>query len=393
MRAFTLDGVADTTDAVGNLKTLLAWPTIASKNWVYRQYDHTVRDNTIVAPGSDAAVLRIKEDSLPELGNAEPRTTNHEPRITEKFIAISVDCNGGYVYLDPYEGGKIAVAEACRNLACSGAVPLGATDNLNFGNPHNPELFFQLKESVRGLAEACKHFNAPVTGGNCSLYNQSPNGPIDPTPTVAVVGIIEKPEHITTQWFKDAGDAIILLGDAVDASDKLQGLGGSAYLKQIHGRKTGTPPRLNLETEKSLHDALRGWIAQGIIKSAHDGSEGGLAVALAESCISQQIARETPRFMGANIDLSAIAPRQDAGGTLRLDALLFGETQSRIVVSTTAHTAVKVLGQARVLGIPATRIGAVGGEQLKIKTAQGEFTWPLAELHDLWWNSIARAMK
>ena len=376
VRAFTLDGLSDTQDAVANLKTLLSWPTIASKNWVYRQYDYMVRDNTIVAPGSDAAVLRIKNDSVPESpGGSFP----------DKLIAISVDCNGGYVYLDPYEGGKIAVAEACRNLACSGAVPLGATDNLNYANPHNPELFYQLKESVRGLADACRHFNAPVTGGNCSLYNQSPNGPIDPTPTVAVVGIIEKPEHITTQWFKDEGDAILLLGDIVDTGDKLQGLGGSAYLKVVHGQKTGTPPRLDMEKEKTLHDALRGWIAQGAIKSAHDCSEGGLAVALAESCISQQIARETPRLIGASVDLSAAKD-------VRLDALLFGETQSRIVISTTAHHAAKVLGQAKVLGIPAAQIGKVGGSELKIKTASAEFTAPLAELHDGWWNSIARAM-
>src|SRR4029434_8218439 len=172
------------------------------------------------------------------------------------FLCLSVDCNAVYVYLDPYEGGKIAVAEACRNLACSGAVPLGATDNLNFGNPHNPELFFQLKESVRGLAEACRAFNAPVTGGNCSLYNQSPNGPIDPTPTVAMVGLIEKKEHITTQWFKDEGDVIILLGDIVDQNDPLLGLGGSAYLQQIRGKKTGLPPRMDLAKGKNLHDTL-----------------------------------------------------------------------------------------------------------------------------------------
>jgi phosphoribosylformylglycinamidine synthase len=275
---------------------------------------------------------------------------------------------------------------------------LGATDNLNYGNPHNPELFYQLKESVRGLAEACRYFNAPVTGGNCSLYNQSPNGPIDPTPTVAVVGIIEKPEHITTQWFKDEGDAIILLGDVVDANDKLRGLGGSAYLKQVHGKKTGTPPRLDLEKEKSLHDALRGWIGQGIVKGAHDCSEGGLAVAVAESCISQQVARETPRLIGANIDLSEITlPRFGAVNgdkvVLRTDALLFGETQSRIVVTTSAQNAVKVLGQAKALGIPVRQIGKVGGAELKIKTATGFFVWPLAELHDLWWNSIARAMQ
>ncbi len=398
VRAFTLDGVADTKDAAANLKALLSWPTIASKNWVYRQYDYMVRDNTIVAPGSDAAVLRIKSDSVPESpGGSFP----------DKLIAISVDCNGGYVYLDPYEGGKIAVAEACRNLACSGAVPLGATDNLNYGNPHNPELFYQLKESVRGLADACRHFNAPVTGGNCSLYNQNPSGPIDPTPTVAVVGIIEKAEHITTQWFKDEGDVILLLGDVMDSGDKLQGLGGSAYLKVIHGQKTGTPPRMDMEKEKTLHDALRGWIAQGVIKSAHDCSEGGLAVALAECCISQQVARETPRLIGASVDAAAFAPppQEQAGLSsvkrvapsgehvdLRTDALLFGETQSRIIISTTAHHAAKVLGQAKVLGIPAVQFGKVGGSELKFRLADRELAWPLAELHDGWWNSIARAM-
>ncbi|HMJ90148.1 MAG TPA: phosphoribosylformylglycinamidine synthase subunit PurL [Candidatus Acidoferrum sp.] len=408
VRAFTLDGVADTNDAVGNLKTLLAWPTIANKNWVYRQYDHMVRDNTIVAPGSDAAVLRIKEDSLPvsreEREGSEGEKNSSRPSrepMPEKFIAISVDCNGTYVYLDPYEGGKIAVAEACRNLACSGAVPLGATDNLNFANPHNPELFYQLKESVRGLADACRHFDAPVTGGNCSLYNQSPNGPIDPTPTVAVVGIIDKAEHITTQWFKDEGDAIVLLGDVIDEGDKLQGLGGSAYLTQIVGKKTGTPPRMDMEREKTLHDALRGWIAQGAVKSAHDCSEGGIAVAIAESCISQQVARETPRLIGANIDLtqvggavlSAPRPSEDTGPYRRLDALLFGETQSRIVISCTAQDAAKIIGQAKILDIPAARVGSVGGADLKIKTATGDFTWSCAELHDLWWNAIRRVME
>src|SRR5262249_33072569 len=248
VRAFTLASIPDTKDPIAALKTLLAWPTIASKNWVYRQYDHMVRDCTSVCPGSDAAVIRIKEDSLPEMPGAidtEPGAGNP----VEKFIAPSVDCNATYVYLDPYEGGKIAVAEAARNLACSGAMPLGVTDNLNFGNPFNPETFWQLRESVRGLAEACRAFNAPVTGGNVSLYNQSPNGPIDPTPTVAMAGLIEQPEHITTQWFKDEGDAIILLGEIFDHNDPLQALGGSAYLQQIHALKTGTPPHCDLDDE------------------------------------------------------------------------------------------------------------------------------------------------
>jgi phosphoribosylformylglycinamidine synthase II len=265
VRAFTLEGLADTRDAAADLKTLLSWPTIASKNWVYRQYDHMVRDGTIVSPGSDAAVIRIKADSVPDSDEitTAPKSDERAARTTEKIIALSVDCNATYVYLDPYEGGKLAVAEAARNLACSGAVPLGTTDNLNFGNPFNPEIFWQLRESVRGLADACRAFNAPVTGGNVSLYNQNPNGPIDPTPTVAMVGLIENPEHVTTQWFKDEGDAIILLGDIFDAEDRLFGLGGSAYLKCIHGLKTGTPPLCNLDREKDLNLALRALIQSG----------------------------------------------------------------------------------------------------------------------------------
>ncbi len=393
VRAFRLDGIPDTRDAKTDLLKLLAWPTIASKNWVYRQYDHMVRDGSVVCPGSDAAVLRIKGDSLPELnGQATP----------EKLIAITVDCNGVYVYLDPYEGAKAAMVEACRNLACSGAVPLGTTDNLNMPSPLKPELFWQIKESVRGLAEACLAFNAPVTGGNCSLYNQSPAGPIDPTPTVAVVGIVEKLEHVTTQWFKDEGDAIILLGDAVDQGDPLQGLGGSACLQVIHGQKNGTPPRCDLEKARTLHTTLLGLIQSGLVRSAHDCSDGGLAVCLAESCISQLIARETPRLIGAQIDLSSVGASSRAdepadGGSSgasphRLDALLFGETQSRVVITCQALNAVKVVERAKLMGVPAVSIGRVGGDQLAIKTAAGEFSAPLNELHDAWWNSIARAM-
>jgi phosphoribosylformylglycinamidine synthase len=326
---------------------------------------------------------------MPDSGTAGGR----QDACPTKLIAISVDGNGAYVYLDPYEGGKIVVAEAARNLACSGAVPLGVTDNLNYANPHNPGLFWQLKESVRGLADACRAFNAPVTGGNCSLYNQHPEGPIDPTPTVAMVGLIEKPEHITTQWFKDEGDAVILLGDVVDAGDPLLGLGGSAYLQRIHGLKTGTPPRCDLEKEKELHLALRALIYSGAVKSAHDCSEGGLAVALAECCISQQIARETPRLIGAEVDLTALAGASESTPALRLDALLFGEAQGRVIISVAAVNGTKVLAQAKILGITATRIGTVGGAALQIKTNQCTLTCEVREMHDLWWNSIARAMR
>jgi phosphoribosylformylglycinamidine synthase len=383
VRAFTLEGIADTTKPVENLKSLLAWPSIASKNWVYRQYDYTVRDGSAVPPGSDAAVVRIKADSIPPLPAGAPNANKSFP---EKFVAISVDCNAGYVYLDPYEGGKTVVAEAARNLACSGATPLGSTDNLNFGNPHNPEIFWQLRESVRGLAEGCRFFNAPVTGGNVSLYNQNPSGPIDPTPTVAMVGLIEKQEHITTQWFKDKGDVILLIGDPVDTSDPLKGLGGSAYLQVAHQQKNGTPPRCDFAKEKAAHDAVLTLIRAGLAKSAHDCSEGGLAVALAESSISGQLARETPRLLGASVDLSDFSEE-------RLDALLFGETQSRIVVSVAASQVDKAMELVEGAGASVYWLGTVGGQNLQVKVGGQNLTWNLAELHDLWWNSIAQAMR
>jgi phosphoribosylformylglycinamidine synthase len=405
VRSFRLEGIPDVTNAAQAeqiLKQLLSWPTIASKNWVYRQSDHMVRDNSVVCPGSDAAVLRIKADCVPQ----DDLKSQISDLRSDKYIALSVDGNGTYVYLDPYEGGKAVVTEAARNLACSGAVPLGVTDNLNYGNPHKPELFWQLKESVRGLADACRAFNAPVTGGNCSLYNQNPSGPIDPTPTVAMVGLIEAPEHITTQWFKDPGDAIILLGAPVDFDDPLQGLGGSAYLQVVHGRKTGSPPRCELEPGRVLHSTLLGLIRAGGIKSAHDCSEGGLAVTLAECCLSQLTARNTPRLIGATVDLTPVAQASrpspegpamggagpDAAASARLDALLFGETQHRVVITCAELDAPKVVERARLMGVPAARLGTVEGDRLTVKTAGGEWSAPVSELHDAWWNSIARAM-
>ncbi len=379
VRSFTLAGVPVTKNPAADLQAILAWPSIASKNWVYRQYDYMVRNGTVVCPGSDAAVLRIKQDAVPVLPDG---TTG--PAFEDKFIALTVDCNASYVYLDPYEGSKLAVAEAARNLACSGAVPLGTTDNLNFANPHNPELFYQLKRSVEGLAEGCRAFNAPVTGGNVSLYNQNPSGPIDPTPTVAMVGIIDDPKHITTQWFKDEGDVVILLGEPVDTRDALLGLGGSAYLQCVHKLKTGTPPRCDLPTEVRLHDGLRGMIRNGWIQSAHDCSEGGLAVAIAESCISQNTGRGTPRLIGAEIAIP---------GDQRPDALLFGESQARIVISVKPADVDATLAFARTTGIPAHRLGTVGGQRLTINAGGTTFAAETSQLHDAWWNAIARAME
>ena len=240
---------------------------------------------------------------------------------------------------------------------------------------------------MRGLAEACEAFGTPVTGGNVSLYNQNPAGAIDPTPTVGMVGLVEKPEHITSQWFKDEGDVIILLGQAVDLGDPLLGLGGSALLQVEHGRKEGTPPPCDLAKEKTLHDALLGLIETGVVKSAHDCAEGGLAVALAECAISELTARQTPRLTGAEIDLSEVE-------TDRVDALLYGEAHGRVIITTSEAEAGAAVDRAKLLGVPAQRIGTVtGNEQLCIKAGENRLNWELTTLHDVWWNTIARTME
>src|SRR5213082_3842518 len=254
------------------LRQLLGDPTIASKNWVYRQYDHTVRNGTIVKPGSDAAVFFV--------------------RYANKILAATTDCNSLYCALNPREGGKIAVAEAARNLTCSGARPLAVTDCLNFGNPYKPENFWQLREAVEGVSEACRAFGTPVTGGNVSLYNENPAGVVDPTPTIAMVGLIDDEKHITTQWFKNHGDVVILAGQVGNE------LGGSQFLKVCHGRKQGPPPGVDLELEIKVQNAVRDLIREGLVKSAHDCSEGGLAVALAECCFNPE------KSFGAEIDCS-----------------------------------------------------------------------------------------
>src|SRR5207248_7283542 len=227
-------------------------------------------------------------------------------RYANKILAATSDCNSLYCALDPREGAKIAVAEAARNLTCSGAKPLAVNDNLNFGNPYKPENFWQLREAVEGAAEACRAFGTPVVGGNVSLYNESPLGVVDPTPTIGMVGLIEKEEHITTQWFKNAGDAIILIGGMGSVpshkSDDTEvvppSLGGSRFLKVCHGKKLGPPPHVDLAHEIEIQNAVRDLIRAGVVKSAHDCSEGGLAVALAESCFNPK------QRLGAEIQCS-----------------------------------------------------------------------------------------
>jgi phosphoribosylformylglycinamidine synthase len=353
-------------DNLEALRQLLRDPTIASKNWVYRQYDHTVRTGTLVKPGSDAAVFLV--------------------RYANKILAATTDCNSLYCALDPREGGKIAVAEAARNLTCSGARPLAVTDNLNFGNPYKPENFWQLREAVEGIAEACRVFGTPVTGGNVSLYNESPAGVVDPTPTIGMVGLIDKEEHITTQWFKNDGDTIILVGsgmgfqptDQQDANAARQ-LGGSRYLKVCHGLKLGPPPRVDLAYEIEIQNAVRALIREGVVKSAHDCSEGGLAVALVECCFNPE------KSFGAEIDLKA----GDAPAT----TVLFNESQSRIVISVAPENLQVMMSILQEGQIQFQQLGRVGGDQLRIRVGSENFSWPTADLHDDWWNAIRLAVE
>ena len=356
------------------LRQLLRDPTIASKNWVYRQYDHTVRTGTVVKPGSDAAVFFV--------------------RYANKILAATTDCNSLYCAIDPREGAKIAVAEAARNLACSGATPLAVTDNLNFGNPYKPENFWQLREAVEGAAEACRAFGTPVTGGNVSLYNESPAGVVDPTPTIGMVGLIEKEEQITTQWFKNGGDLILLVGGGTSSapSQKSPSLGGSRFLKVCHGKKAGPVPRVDLEHEIKVQSAVRDLIRAGLVKSAHDCSEGGLAVALAECCFNRE------QQFGADVDLGGVEALTPGAGNSRnaadtVTTTLFNESQSRIVISVTPENLERAMSILRERQIPFHSLGKVGGDQLRIRVAGEDLHWPIVDLYDDWWNSIRRAVE
>lgn len=342
------------TDPLTALPALLSHPSIASKRWVWQQYDHMVRLGATVLPGSDAAVFIVREAG--------------------KILAASTDCNAIYCRQDPREGAKIAVAEAARNIACTGAIPLAVTDNLNFGNPHKPENFLQLREAVEGLAEACRKFDTPVTGGNVSLYNESPAGAIDPTPTVGMVGIVEDPTHVTTQYFKARGDVIILVGEPGGE------LGASHYLLAIHGLKAGPPPKLDYDKELAVQGAVRGLIRAGLVRSAHDCAEGGLAVNLAESCISGDA------ILGAVVELPSESSRADIP--------LFNESQSRIVLSVESSNAPDVMAFLESHRIPALQIGLVtDGASLEITTAGKSFSWPLELLWKNWGSSIGGLMQ
>ncbi|HLL47203.1 MAG TPA: phosphoribosylformylglycinamidine synthase subunit PurL [Longimicrobiaceae bacterium] len=341
-------------DPGDSLRRLLDAPTIASKRWVYEQYDSTVRTNTVVGPGSDAAVIRL--------------------RGTHRAIAATVDCNGRYVHLNPFRGGQIAVAEAARNLVCSGALPRAVTDNLNFGNPLKPEVYHQMSEALRGIAEACRALETPVTGGNVSLYNENPRGAIYPTPTIGMVGIVEDLAHVTTSGFRAEGDDIVLLGRNTAE------LGGSEYLKTMHGLVAGDAPALDIAAEAALQRALLAAIRAGLVRSAHDPAEGGLAVALAESAFA-----DPSRPFGVRVELRDVLPRS---------ALLFGEAQSRVVVSCSPGTTDALLALMAEQGVPAERIGSVGpvGGVFRVATADAVVEAPTADLAAVFYGAIPRRM-
>lgn len=351
VQAIDMRSIAEPKDLNAVLLKLLSSPNIASKEWIYRQYDHMVRTDTVVLPGSDAAVIRIKG--------------------TKKALAMTVDCNSRYCYLDPFTGGAIAVAEAARNLVCSGAKPIALTDCLNFGNPERPEIMWQFEQAVLGISEACKKFSIPVIGGNVSLYNETSGVSIYPTPTIGMVGLIEDISRHATQWFKTEGDIIILLGETKEE------LGGSEYLKVIHKLDKGRPPHMDLDFEAKVQEACLSAIQSGIIKSAHDCSEGGLAVALAECCISSK-----NTAIGAEITLPVHA--------MRRDAMLFGESQSRIIVSIAKEDISVFMSIAERHGAPAVVIGKVGGERLKI---DGLIDIPVDELKAAWSGALEGLLK
>ena len=342
-----------TNSATEVLESILSAPNIASKKWVYEQYDHMVQTGTQVYPGkADAAVINIKDSN--------------------KRLAVKTDGNGRYVYLNPNMGGKIAVAEAARNVACTGATPIAMTNCLNFGNPEKPESFWQFKQAVEGMAETCKVLGTPVISGNVSLYNESENGAIYPTPVVGILGLFDKNVEPMTLSFKTKGDSIYMVGETFDE------IGGSQYLKTIHSKVNGDTPRIDLETEKTLQKLTIKVIKSELVNSVHDISDGGLAISLAESLTHSEF--------GADIKL-------ENKGALRIDSLLFGESQSRIIFSVSEKNQKEFESIFNVYGF--TCIGKVtDSKKLKISIDSDEYVnAKVTELENAYDNAIQNIMK
>ena len=345
-----LSAIAEPRDLGATLKLMLGSPNIASKEWIYRQYDCYVRSNTVVAPGADAAVVRIKG--------------------TDKGLALTVDGNSRYCFLDPYVGGALAVAEAARNLACVGARPIGLTDCLNFGSPENPAVMWQFARVIQGMRDACIALKVPVVSGNVSFYNETDGIPIYPTPTIGMVGLLPKVDRVITPWFKAAGDIVVLLGRTREE------LGGSEYLKFIHNSVRGTPPWIDLKLEQAIQNCCIEAIDRGILRSAHDISDGGLAVALADCCIG-----------GPD---KALGVRTEIREMIRGDALLFSESQSRILVSMQEKDLSQLQEIASGHGVPLQVIGTVGGSRFSI---QPILQLPVDELQSIWSSALSDRLK
>jgi phosphoribosylformylglycinamidine synthase II len=340
----------------GVLLALLGSPGIGSKRWVYRQYDHMVRTNTINMPGMGAGVVRIKD--------------------TDRALAMSVDGNGRYCYLDPKRGAMLAVAEAARNVACAGGKPLAATNCLNFGNPERPAIMWQFAQAVEGIGEACRVLGTPITGGNVSLYNETDGNAIYPTPVIGVVGMLAHADRVISRRFQAAGDVIVLLGDAFGE------LGGSEYLKLAHGLVRGAPPALDLETERALQALLVDLADARLMRSAHDCSDGGFAVTLAECAFDSGGIGADVAIDGVNVSRTRDVNRA---------AALFGESASRVVLSVAPDAAAEVVSRATVAGVPARIVGRTGGRELRIAVG-GEIaiTVAVADAERAWSNAIER---
>ena len=348
-RKFNFNSLPEPSDIQETFLKVFSSPNIASKQWVYEQYDSMVRTNTIVGPGCDSAVIYIKG--------------------TEKALAMKTDCNARYVYLNPREGAKIAVAESARNIVCSGGIPLAITNCLNFGNPYKPEIYWQFAEAIAGMGEACRFFDTPVTGGNVSFYNESPDRSVYPTPTIGMIGLVEDLSQVTSSYFKNEGDLIYVLGE-----DKEE-LGGSEYLNVIYKKVEGNCPQLDLSSEKKLQDTVLELIRNRLINSAHDISEGGIVCALAECCIINE-----EKMFGAEV----IIPVKS-----RKDFSYFSESLSRIIVSVTKNKKDEFERILQSFNQPFIQSGVVGGSSLKINE---EINVGLKTLSDLYFNTISRIM-
>jgi len=352
---FSFDSLGKPSSPRDAFWSLLASPTVASKRWAYRQYDHMVRTNTLVLPGMGAGVVRVKG--------------------TPRALAMSVDCNGRFVYLDPYRGSQLAVAEAARNVACAGALPIGATNCLNFGNPEKPEIMWQFARAVEGMGAACRALDIPITGGNVSLYNETDGRAVLPTPVIGVVGVIEDARTVVRRAFRTQGDLVMLLGETRDE------LGGSEYLKVVHGLVRGVPPALDLRREAALQRVLVEGASTGVVRSAQDCSEGGFAITLAECCIDTGF--------GAQVDLPAVA--SGAADAFSDIATLFSESASRVVVSVAPGAEAELLELAGRHNVPARRIGVVRGTRIHVTIAgRSVIDEPLADAERTWNTAIER---